>query len=122
VRKLIKLQGDDDSNIFIAVDVPTDEKDSEVSNVGIPYLSKFITNFLNGVIEEVKQNYNDAIYDAITTYNVPIINAIDKMKTYSTPPKKVTTKYGLSFDGKGNIYLIETSAKASIEVIIEWAI
>lgn len=112
MRKLIEMNYDDRSTILVAVDVPEELAKNEMTKVGV-------MDFLFGIPEKVDQNF-DTVTDMILKCSRPILKSFEKLAKEKPAPTKAVVEFGLNFNGKGNIYLIETSLGGSIKVNFEW--
>ena len=112
MRKLIEMPSDGGYKVLVAVDVPANP--DEIGQVGV-------LDYIKGKPEPVDKNFN-SLSDMILQYSKPIVESFGQLGTENAPLKKVTAEFGLSFTGKGNVYLVEASAAASIKVSLEWSL
>lgn len=108
MRKLIEMPVEDGS-VLVAVEIP-EGTEEEIRKVGVLDIFKSIP---------VDQNF-DAITDLIVKYSKPIIKSFEALTSGDIAASKASAEFGLSFTGKGNIYLVETTLQAAIKVNIEW--
>jgi len=113
MRKLIEMPSDGDCKVLVAVDVPADP--DEIRQVGV-------LNFFKGNPEPVNDKNFNSLSDMILQYSKPIVASFEQLGTEKAPLKKATAEFGISFTGKGNVYLVEASAQASIKVSLEWSL
>jgi hypothetical protein len=113
MRKLIEMPSGGGCNVLVAVDVPADQE--EIKQVGV-------WNFFKGEPEQVKDRNFNCISDMIIQYSKPIVESFKQLGTENALLKKATAEFGLSFTGKGNVYLVEASAQANIKVSLEWSL
>jgi len=97
---------------LVAVDIPDEQAGEEVKKVGV-------REILFGKPEKVDQNFS-TIKQMILKCSRPIIESFEYLAQEKVPPKAATAEFGLSFTGKGNVYLVETSVEGSIKVSLEW--
>ena len=112
MRKIIEMPYQEEA-ILVAVDVPdelTDEDDFKKVSV---------RDWFKSDPEKVEINFG-LLSRVIANCSKPIIESVRMMQKGETPPKKASAEFGLSFTGKGNVYLVETSAEATIKVSFEW--
>jgi len=110
MRKLIEMQ---EGTVLVAVDVPEELLDED------DFKKVSIREWFKKDPEKVDNKFS-AISGAIANCSKPIIESIKMMQEEEIPPKKASAEFGLSFTGKGNIYLVESSAEATIKVSFEW--
>jgi hypothetical protein len=109
MKKFIEMPYESKKPILVAVDIP-DNLEDEPTDVG------FLDFFKP---KKVKINYQ-TISQAILDYSKPIIDSFEVLGNGKVPPKKATVEFGLSFNGTGNIYLVEASMEATMKVSLEW--
>jgi len=112
MKKLIEMPLEGESNVLVAVDVPEELSKDDLTNVGV-------LEFLFGPPEKVEKKFN-TVTEMIVKCSRPIVNSFKQLKEEKMAPKKATAEFGLSFNTKGSIYLVETSMEGSIKVSIEW--
>jgi hypothetical protein len=112
LRKLIEMPIEEGSSVWVAVDIPDEQADDEVEKVGV-------REFLFGAPEKVEQNFG-IVRDMILKCSRPIIESFEYLAKEKIQPKTATAEFGLSFTGKGNVYLVETSVEGSIKISLEW--
>ena len=113
MRRLIEMPYGD-STVIVAVDVPEEAAREEVRKVGRDiYYEDFTTP------QKVQEDFG-LISDMIYKCSKPIIESFKRLGKESIPPKKATADFALSFNGKGNIYVVEASMEGSIKVSFEW--
>lgn len=100
--------------VIIAVEVPEDAATKEIRKVGREI-------YFEGLMipEEVGQDFG-LVCDMIFKCSKPIIDSFELLGKEKVPPKKATAEYSLSFNAKGNIYLVEASMDGTIKVSFEW--
>ena len=111
MRKIIEMPYED-SKVLVAVDIPDIQASGEIKKVGA-------LDWLTGKPEPVGQDFG-TITDMIIKYSKPIVKSFQAISKETIPPKRANVEFGLSFGGKGNIYLVEASGEASIKINIEW--
>ncbi len=62
----------------------------------------------------------ELVSEMIYKCSKPIIESFERLKKEKNPPKKATAEFGLSFSGKGDIYVVEASMEGSFKVSFEW--
>lgn len=100
--------------VIVAVEVPEDATTREIRKVGREI-------YFEGLMipEKVEQDF-DLVCDMIFKCSKPIIDSFELLGKEKIPPTKATAEYGLSFNAKGNIYVVEASMDGSIKVSFEW--
>lgn len=104
-QKLIELNVGQKGTILVAVDVP-EQTISPLAKTG------------DIVIDKVDEKFDDIKY-AIINGCRPLTEAFEALYREGKA-KNAEVEFGLSFTGKGNIYVVETSAQASLKVKITW--
>jgi hypothetical protein len=113
MRKLIEMPYGD-SKVIVAVDVPEEAAREEIRKVGRDvYYEDFTTP------QEVDQDFG-LVSEMIYKCSKPIIESFERLGKEKIPPKKATADFALSFNGKGQIYVMEASMEGSIKVSFEW--
>ena len=105
-RKLIEMKEEDGGNILVAVDVP--EK----------AIRKVAANSGEQVIDKVEQSF-DTVKDLIVRGCRPLTEAFDTLYTEGKATN-AEVEFGLNFTAKGNIYVVESVAAASLKVKVTW--
>ena len=104
-RKIIELDAGDGKTILVAVEVP-EQPVRRVSTPGdIP-------------IEKVDENFG-AVKDLIIRGCRPITEAFKTLQTESQPAS-AEVEFGVNFTAKGSVYVVESTAQASLKVKITW--
>ena len=114
MRKMIKLDSGSSDPILVGVDIPADEVRDKIHDVG--WLDLF-----KGEPEAVSKNYG-TISKMIVAYSRPILASFEELQKEKIPLTSASAEFGLSFNGKGDIFLLEASAEASIKVSLEWSL
>ncbi|WP_414543530.1 CU044_2847 family protein [Nostoc sp. CCY0012] len=104
-RKLLELDTADGSTILVAVEIP----DVSVGRVSAPS---------DLPIEKVEASF-DAVQDLIVNGCRPITRAFRTLQQESQPVSG-EVEFGLNFTAKGSVYVVESSAQASLKVKITW--
>lgn len=113
MKKLIEMPYGD-STVVVSVDVPEEAAREEIRKVGREtYYEDFATPL------KVEEDFG-LVSDMIYKCSKPIIESFERLGRESIPPKKATADFALSFNGKGKIYIVETSMEGSIKVSFEW--
>lgn len=113
MRKLIEMPYGD-STVIVAVDVPEEAAKNEIRKVGREVCFEDFTS-----PQKVKEDFG-LVSDMIYKCSKPLIESFERLKKENVPPKKATADFALSFNGKGNIYVVEASMEGSIKVSFEW--
>lgn len=103
-----------DSTVIVAVEVPEEAAHDEIRKVGRRSYFEDLTS-----PQKVDQDFG-VIADTIFKCSKPIIESFERLGTERNPPKKATVEFGLSFNSKGNIYVVTTSMEGSINISFEW--
>jgi hypothetical protein len=112
MRKIIEMPCLEET-ILVAVDIPEELSDEdEFRKVGV-------RDWFKKEPEKVENKFS-AISRVVANCSKPLIESIKIMQKEDIPPKKASAEFGLGFTGKGKIYLVETSAEATIKVSFEW--
>jgi hypothetical protein len=113
MKKLIEMPYGD-STVIVAVDMPEEAAREEIRKVGREaYFEDFTTP------QKVGEDFG-LVSEMIYKCSKPIIESFERLRKESIPPKKATANFALSFNGKGNIYVVEASMEGSINVSFEW--
>ena len=113
MKKLIEMPYGD-STVIVAVEIPNEAARDEIRKVGREaYFEDFTTP------QKVGQDFG-LVSKMICECSKPIIESFEMLGKEKTPPIKATAEFGLSFNSKGNIYLVEASMNGSIKVSFEW--
>ena len=103
-----------EGTMIVAVDLPEELAKGEIpKSLRDAYFEDFTTP------EKVDRDFG-LVSDMIYNCSKPIIESFEKLGKEKIPPKKATADFSLSFNGKGNIYLVEASMQGSIKVSFEW--
>lgn len=114
MKKLIEMPYEG-TTVIVAVEIPEELAKDEIHQVGAKeWLKKLFQT-----PEKVDQDFG-LVEDMIIMYSRPIIKSFEKLANEKTPPKKASAEFSLSFNAKGNIYLVETSMNGAIKVSFEW--
>jgi hypothetical protein len=113
MKKLIEMPYKD-GNVIVAVEVPVEAAHDEIRNVSRKSYFDDLTS-----PHKVEQDFG-VIADMIFKCCKPIIESFERLGTERTPPKRATVEFGLSFNYKGNIYVVTTSMEGSINISFEW--
>lgn len=112
MKKIIEMPYQDET-ILVAVDVPNELLEED------EFRKVSILDWFKKDPEKVENKFG-AISRVIANCSKPVIESIRIMQNEEIPPKKASAEFGLGFTGKGQIYLVETSAAATIKVSFEW--
>jgi hypothetical protein len=112
MKKLIEMPYGD-STVIVAVDVPEEAAREEIRKTGA---ETYYEDFTPQKVEEDFGMVSDMIYKC----SKPIIESFERLRKEKIRPKKATADFALSFNGKGNIYVVEASMEGSIKVSFEW--
>jgi hypothetical protein len=111
LKKLIEMPYQSGSTVMVAVEITEEQARDEISKMGA-------MDFL-GTPTKVDQNFG-IVSDMIIKCVKPIVESSERLGRDSIPPKKAKAEFGLSFNGRGNVYLVETSLQGSIKISLEW--
>jgi hypothetical protein len=113
MKKLVEMPYGD-STVIVAVEVPDEAIKSEMKSLGA---KRFFEDFTTP--QKVDQNFG-LVSDMIIKCSKPLIESFERLEKEKKSPKNAKAEFGLSFNGKGNIYLVESSMAGSIKVSFEW--
>ncbi len=112
MKRLIEMHHPDGSTVIVAVEIPEMQARDEISRTGA-------LDSLLGAPAKVDQNYG-IVSDMIFKCAKPIVESFSRLAKEEMAPKKACAEFGLSFNGKGSVYLVEASMEGSIKVSLEW--
>ncbi len=72
------------------------------------------------VIDKIDAAFDKAIQNVIVQNSLILVNAFKEMESHPLPLNKASVEFGLKVSGKGNIYVVESSAEASFKITLEW--
>lgn len=72
------------------------------------------------VIEKIDEVFDKAIQNVIVQNSLILVKAFKEMESHPLPLNKASVEFGLKVSGKGNIYVVESSAEASFKITLEW--
>lgn len=80
-------------------------------------------------LQKVSRDQGKSIEQAITTFQqisdtiqvyCDNLFATFKSMTPGTAPQKITAQFGLKLGGEGNVYVVKSTAEASLSITVEW--
>lgn len=72
------------------------------------------------VIDKIDAAFDKAIQNVIVQNSLILVKAFKEMESHPLPLNKASVEFGLKVSGKGNIYVVESSAEASFKITLEW--
>lgn len=102
----------DGSTVIVAVEIPEMLAREEISKTGA-------LDGLLGAPAKVDQSFG-IVSDMIFKCAKPIVESFSRLAEEGMAPKRACAEFGLSFNGKGSVYLVETAMEGSIKVSLEW--
>ena len=111
---------DDGTSVLVAVDIPEELLEVyDTDGIKKTSVSDRVRSFLKGTPEKVEENFG-LLTDSIIRYSKPLIKSFQKLHEEDSLIKTASAEFSLSFNGKGNIYLVETTVEGAIKVSLEW--
>ena len=106
-RQLIELRSKNNNFIKIAVDIPQ----SDIAPVA---------RSTENMVQRVDRSF-DSLKDLITSTSLTLSEAFETINT-DGKVKSAEAEFGISFNLKGDIFIVEASGEASLKVKVTWSL
>lgn len=70
-------------------------------------------------LEEIKELPFEVVSDIVSTVCTALTDSLRNLPKEKRP-SKVTTEFGLTVTGEGNVYVVKTTGEASLTITAEW--
>ena len=61
----------------------------------------------------------EKVSETIQAYSRSLVNTFKKLEK-NAAPHKVTAEFGVKVNGEGNVFVVKSSAEASLKIVAEW--